>query len=89
MNPWPDEMIKAGALLRETLLQQDPATAQAMFGGFITSVIGQLPDDLWRQMMEEGAKPCGAPECDCEKLRIPLMKALDDSREDYKEQTQF
>lgn len=78
----------AGALV-DILSKAPPQVAQAMLGGFIASVIGSLPDPFWKIMLQEAQKPCGQPECDCEKFRVPVMNALDVLREDYKEQTLF
>ena len=77
------------AILR-TLEELTPDHAMAvLIGRMIGPIVGKIPEDQWQAMIADYDKPCGEPDCDCEKLRIQLIPALHILRNDYLEQTAF
>jgi hypothetical protein len=81
-----NRLQRAAPLVGFVLSRTPPSVAQAVLGGFIANIIGPLPDEHWKQMIVESRKPCGVPDCGCEKFKGNVLEALDALREDWKEQ---
>lgn len=86
---FPAEFILSGQLLVKLLRRLPVSEKQVVLGGLIASVAGAISNDDWKAMLIEAAKPCGTPDCGCEKMTMRVMVALDELRTDYQEQTGF
>lgn len=82
-----EKMNSLAPLFAACMRRVPPYAAAAFLGGFLANVVGCLPQDHWEQMLAEAPKPCGEPDCGCEKVIVPVMEALNLLREDWKEQT--
>lgn len=49
----------------------------------MANTVGSISDEAWKEITESAKKPCGEPNCDCEKLRTTYFDALDALRRDY------
>ena len=55
---------------------------RALFSGaVVASLVGQLPEDYWRDFMK--VEPCGKPGCDCHVFQEKLCAVLDEARSEY------
>lgn len=61
----------------------EPAAFQAYFiGAIIANVVGNLPDEYWRDF--QTVEPCDVPGCDCHVMKPALIAALNALRNDHK-----
>ncbi len=69
-------------LLLDYSRESQPAEFRAMFCGLIANVVGNLPDDYWREFLR--VEICSEPGCDCHKIQEPVLAALAALRADHK-----
>lgn len=74
---------QVGASLAQLPTQQ----AGSFLTSFIANVVAQFPEAKWDEIKQIAPLPCGEPECDCERIRIQVIGALDALRTDFAEQT--
>ena len=75
----PKEVVMAGvvALMKNIACDMTPKELPATFYAVLGRFSRELPDEFWAEAIESAGKPCGAPGCTCEKIRVELMAALD------------
>lgn len=80
----PDAMCRhiVGSCLARAHAMPPHAFSAFLCGGIVANIIGNLPDEYWREMMRVEA--CGRPGCDCHVLQEQVMQTLDAMRKDHK-----
>jgi hypothetical protein len=73
-----------GPKLTHLIQQLPPDEAVALLSGFVGNVTGDLPDQFWKNMMDQAGIPCSDPDCDCHIEKRAMVDAANSIRDSYK-----
>lgn len=81
----PEYVPQLGGPIAEALKNTDPDRAQAILGGLIGNIVGNLPDDHWKEIVKLSEAPCSQEGCTCHIYQKKVYDALEMLRQTWKE----